>query len=87
MNPFTDHTRAQGLTYMQHWCFAMSVAWRLLSSVIAFSLHAMFPFLHIARRLDFEATIDFIHGKNTWLEQVKSEKRHTSSKDNKYLAA
>jgi hypothetical protein len=87
MNPFTAHTRAQGLTYIQHWWFAMSVAWRLFSSVIAFSLHAMFPFVHIARSLDFEATIEFIHGKNTWLEQVKSEKRCASSKDNKYLAA
>ena len=30
MNPFTAHTRNQGVTYVEHWCFAMGVAGRLL---------------------------------------------------------
>lgn len=75
MNPFTEHTRKQGLTYLEHWCFAMGVAWRLASSVIAFSLHAIFPFIHIQRRLDFEATIEYIYERNEWIANAKFKSR------------
>ena len=74
MKPFTKHTQAQGLSYSEHWCFAMGVAWRLTSSVVAFALHAFFPFIHIERRLDFEATMEFINERNEWLENIKKNR-------------
>lgn len=74
MNPFTEHTQAQGLSYSEHWYFAMGVAWRLLNSVFAFTLHAIFPFIHIDRRLDFEATMDFINERNDWLANIKKNR-------------
>lgn len=78
MNPFTEHTQQQGVTYIEHWCFAMGIAWRLLNSVVAFALHAVFPFIDIERRLDLEATAAFIHERNDWIEQSKvSRKDHT----------
>jgi hypothetical protein len=43
MNPLTTHPEQQGVTYFEHWRFAMGIAYRLLSSVIAFALHAMLP--------------------------------------------
>lgn len=74
MKAFTEHTQAQGLSYSEHWYFAMGVAWRLLHSVIAFSLHAFFPFIHIERKLDFEATMKFINERNEWLEHMKKNR-------------
>ena len=47
MNIFTEHTQQQGVTYNEHMLFAMGIALRLLSSVIAFALHAVFPFIDI----------------------------------------
>jgi hypothetical protein len=41
MNPLATHPEQQGVTYFEHWRFAMGIAYRLLSSVIAFALHAM----------------------------------------------
>ena len=70
MNPFTRHTKQQGITYWQHWCFAMSVAWRLFHSVSAFALHALFPFIEIERRLDLEATSAFLLEQNDWIENA-----------------
>lgn len=74
MNPFTEHTQTQGLNYSEHWFFAMGVAWSLLNCVFAFTLHAIFPFIHIERRLDFEATMDFINEQNDWLENIKKNR-------------
>ena len=85
MNPFTEHTRKQGLTYLEHWRFAMGIAWRLLNSVVAFTLHAMFPFVHIERRLDLEATQDYIHGRNQWLTEVKKSKTSIVEETRKYM--
>ena len=70
MNPFIEHTQQQGITYIEHWCFAMGIAYRLLSSVAAFTLHAMFPFIDIERRLDLEATAAFIEERNRWIEST-----------------
>ena len=50
MNPFTKHTQQQGITYFKHWYFAMGIAWRLLNSVFAFAVHAIFPFIDINNR-------------------------------------
>ena len=68
MNTFTLHTEQQGVTYDEHCCFALGIAWRLLNSVIAFVLHALFPFIGIERRYDLEATMDFLDERNRWIE-------------------
>lgn len=85
MNPFTEHTGKQGLTYLEHWYFAMGVAWRLLNSAVAFILHATFPFVHIERRLDLEATRDYIRGRNQWLTAVKKRKALTEAENREYI--
>jgi hypothetical protein len=74
MNPFTEHTQQQGITYFAHACFAMGIAWRLLASVAAFALHAIFPFIDIERRLDLEATAAFLQQRNRWIEQAKQNR-------------
>lgn len=71
MKSFTEHTQAQGLSYLAHWYFAIGVAWRLMNSVLAFTLHAFFPFIHIESRLDFEETMQFINERNEWIENIK----------------
>jgi len=74
MNPFTEHTQQQGITYFAHGCFAMGIAWRLLASVAAFAIHAIFPFIDIERRLDLEATAAFLQQRNRWIEQAKQKR-------------
>jgi hypothetical protein len=68
MNPLTKHTQQQGVTYLEHWGFAMGIACRLLVSVIAFALHAMLPFLSIEPQHDLEATAAFLEERNHWIE-------------------
>ena len=68
MNPFTTHTQAQGVTYVEHADFAMGIALRLMISVIAFALHAIFPFIDIAKRHDLEATMAYLNERNEWIE-------------------
>ena len=74
MNIFTEHTSKQGVTYIEHLYFAMRIAVRLLNSVIAFALHAVFPFIDIRKELDLEATEQFIHEQNNWIEGMKQNK-------------
>jgi hypothetical protein len=71
MKPFTTHPHQQGVTYVEHWCFAMGIAYRLASTVLAFALHALLPFLHIAPRLDLEATAAYLTQRNQWIETAK----------------
>ena len=73
MNPFTTHPQQQGITYYEHWCFAMGIAYRLLSSVVAFVVHAVFPFSSIEHRLDLESTAAFIKERNEWIEAAKEK--------------
>ena len=68
MNPFIAHTQAQGVTYVEHWFFALGIAGRLLISVIAFALHGIFPFIDIAKRHDLEATMAYLNERNEWIE-------------------
>jgi len=75
MNIFTEHTRQQNVTYMEHLCFAVGIALRLANSVIAFTLHGIFPFIDIKKELDLEATAGFINAKNNWIEN-KKQVRH-----------
>ena len=68
MNPFTAHTQAQGVTYLEHWFFALGIAGRLMISVVAFALHGIFPFIDIAKRHDLEATMAYLNECNEWIE-------------------
>ena len=79
MNPFTRHTRQQGVTYLEHLFFATGIAWRLLNSVIAFAAHAIFPFIDIDKTLDLEATVDYLQERNHWIEKAKSNESDDSS--------
>jgi hypothetical protein len=74
MNIFTQHTQRQGVTYIEHWLFAMGIAVRLFQSVTAFSLHAIFPFIGIKKRLDLEATVKFLMERNAWIETMTCDK-------------
>lgn len=71
MNPFATHPRQQGVTYFEHWCFAMGIAYRLLTSVVAFAVHAILPFIPIEPRLDLESTAAYLTERNRWIETAK----------------
>ena len=71
MNPFTTHTTKQGVTYREHWGFAMGIAYRLLTSVIAFTIHALLPFISIDPSHDLEATAEFLEERNHWIETAR----------------
>ncbi|WP_455201029.1 DUF6356 family protein [Kaarinaea lacus] len=71
MNIFTKHTQQQGVTYLEHLFFATGIAIRLANSVIAFTLHGIFPFIDIKKELDLDATARFINVKNNWIEDKK----------------
>jgi hypothetical protein len=76
MNPFIQHPQEQGISYTEHLLFAMSIASRLMHSVIAFALHAVFPFIDIRPSLDLEATALFIMQKNEWISNAKTDPDH-----------
>lgn len=42
---FTKHPRSIGETYLQHLCYAMIQAFRLIFSGFALLIHSIFPFL------------------------------------------
>lgn len=71
MNPLTIHTQKQGVSYWEHWNFAMGIACRLLISVLAFAMHAVLPFIGIEPRLDLEATSAFLEERNEWIGSAK----------------
>ena len=71
MNLFNEHPNHQGITYSAHWFFAMGIAWRLFTCVMAFALHAIFPFISIDPRFDLEATMAFLAERNRWIESSK----------------
>ena len=75
INIFTEHTQQQGVTYLEHMFFAICIAIRLANSVIAFTLHGIFPFIDIKTDLDLEATARFISAKNNWIEHKKQTKQ------------
>ena len=68
MTIFTAHPHAQGVTYLEHWAFAVGIAWRLLRSVLAFSVPALLPFITIDRQFDLEATSAFLLERNAFIE-------------------
>jgi len=73
MNPFTQHTQRQGVTYSEHLFFAAGIAWHLLNSVFAFAIHALFPFISIDSTVDLEATANYLQERNQWIESSKLE--------------
>ena len=75
MNALTDHPHGQGVTYFEHWAFAMGIAWRLLTSVTAFALHAVLPFISIEKHLDLEATAAFLAERNRFIETAAAAGR------------
>ena len=68
MTIFTRHPHDQGITYFEHWGFAMGIAWRLLRSVVAFAIHAVLPWITIEKRLDLEATSAYLMERNEFIE-------------------
>lgn len=70
MNPMTQHPREQGISYWEHFGFAMGIALRLLSSVMAFAAHALLPFISIEPGNDLEATAAFLQERNDWIESA-----------------
>lgn len=77
MSFFTEHPHEQGITYFEHWRFAMGIVWRLLSSVVAFALHAVLPFISIEPQYDLEATAGFLLERNDFIEAAAAS-RHSS---------
>jgi len=70
-NLLAAHPHQQGITYLEHWHFAMHIAGRLLASVVAFAVHAILPFVHIETQLDLESTVAFLAERNQWIETRK----------------
>ena len=79
MNPFTQHTRQQGVTYLEHLFFAAGIAWHLSNSVFAFAIHALFPFISIDSTFDLEATANYLQERNQWIEKSKLEGQTNTS--------
>ena len=78
MTLFTEHPHAQGVSYTEHWIFAFGIAWRLFRSVVAFSLHAVLPFITIRRRFDLEATSAFLIERNHFIETAAATSGNSS---------
>lgn len=82
MNPLTTHTQQQGVTYWEHWGFAMGIAYRLFISVWAFVIHAMLPFISIEPEFDLEATSAFLEDRNHWIETARDRPREPNERSN-----
>lgn len=79
MNPLTIHPQKQGVSYLEHWNFAMGIAYHLLICVLAFAIHALLPFISIEPRFDLEATSAFLAERNQWIGSAKESGRSRSS--------
>jgi len=75
MTIFTEHPHAQGVTYFEHWTFAIGITWRLFHSALAFLLHALLPFITIDRQFDLEATSAFLLERNAFIEAAAANAR------------
>ena len=75
MTIFTEHPHVQGVTYFEHWTFAIGIAWRLFRSVLAFSLHGLLPFITIDRQLDLESSSAFLLERNAFIEAAAANAR------------
>ena len=86
MNPFATHPRQQGITYLEHWRFAMSIAYCLFTSAAFYAVHALLPFIPIEPRYDLESTVAYLVERNRWIETAK-RRVHTSAQPGFALAA
>jgi hypothetical protein len=84
MTIFTQHPHDQGITYFEHCCFAMGIAWRLSRSVVAFALHALLPWSKIEKQLDLEATSAYLLDRNDFIEAAADAGR--TQRDTRALA-
>jgi Family of unknown function (DUF6356) len=75
VNIFTQHPYEQGVSYFEHWIFAMGIAWRLLRSAVAFAMHAVVPAMSIEKQLDLEATSAFLLERNSFIEAAANAGR------------
>ena len=77
MTIFTHHPNEQGISYFEHWCFALGIAYRLLRSVLAFAMHGLMPWITIEKRLDLEATSAYLLERNDFIETaaIRSSRR------------
>ena len=85
MTIFDRHPNEQELSYVEHLDFAMGIAWRLLRSVVAFTIHALLPWTTIEKQLDLEATSDFVLERNDFIEAAAETGR--ANDDSPRLAA
>ncbi len=76
MTIFTQHPHDQGISYFEHWGFAMGIAWRLLRSVLAFAIHALMPWITIEKQFDLEATSAFLLERNDFIETEAARAAH-----------
>lgn len=59
----TEHHRSEGMTYIQHFVYALTIAARMLASAACLILHSVFPFICPPRGLDMESMRDFLNEK------------------------
>ena len=57
----------------------MGIARRLLTSVVAFGAHALFPFIPIEPRFDLESTAAFLKERNHFIEAAKDKSLRNSN--------
>ena len=81
MNPLATHLRQQGITYLEHWNFAMSIAYCLFTSAALFAVHALLPFIPIEPRYDLESTAAYLVERNQWIEAAKRARRASAQPD------
>ena len=81
MKSFTAHTQQQGVTYVEHWYFAMGIAYRPFISVVAFVTHPLLPFIPIKPEHYLEATVVYLNERNNWIESAKRTPHSNASTD------
>ena len=87
MTIFTNHPHEQGVSYFEHLGFAIGISYRLLTSVLAFALHALFPFITIKREFDLEATCAFLQERNRFIESAAANRQPLHTPGRTYAPA
>jgi hypothetical protein len=71
MNIFTKHSNSHGKTYWQHFKFAGKVSIMMFASSLFFFIHAVFPFISIPKKLNFDAIIQRVVA---WLYETNTKR-------------
>ena len=58
------HLRDNKTTYLEHLCFAVGVAGRLIPTILLLLLHAVIPVLKIPKKLSISGTSDYLFDKD-----------------------